>query len=93
MIRIDTLHPEKGKNGVNIELAKYDEIRDAILTVLDEQGSCSFTDLTEEVAAHLGSSFDGSIPWYVTTVKLDLEARKEIRVNRSSKKQVISPAS
>lgn len=32
-------------------------------------------DLTEEVRHKLAGHFDGSISWYVTTVKLDLEAR------------------
>ena len=33
------------------------------------------TDLVEDVGRKLDGSFDGSINWYVTTVKLDLEAR------------------
>ena len=32
-------------------------------------------DLTEEVRHKLAGHFDGSISWYVTTAKLDLEAR------------------
>ncbi len=34
-----------------------------------------FYDLIQAVDAFIGAVFDGSIPWYVTTVKLDLEAR------------------
>ncbi len=92
MDRMTTLHPQPGKLGVSIELEKYGQIRDAIYRVLDEQGNLSFTELTEEVTADLGSSFDGSIPWYVTTVKLDLEARREIVCNRGGKRQIISRA-
>jgi hypothetical protein len=35
----------------------------------------TFKELTEEVRGSLEGSFDGSISWYFTTVKLDLEAR------------------
>ena len=38
----------------------------------------TFKDLTQSVHARLSGRFDGSIPWYVTTVKLDLEARGAI---------------
>lgn len=90
MERVTTLHPQPGKLGTSIEAAKYHQVRDAIHKVLDEQGDLSFTELTEEVASELGSTFDGSIPWYVTTVKLDLEARREITCNRGGKRQIIS---
>ncbi len=38
----------------------------------------TFAELNQDVHAQLEASFDGSISWYVTTVKLDLEARKVI---------------
>jgi len=31
--------------------------------------------LTKKVVKQLAGNFDGEIPWYVITVKLDLEAR------------------
>ena len=69
-----TLHPE-GKEGVNIERTKYDVIRTAIVDALAQAGTLTFAQLTEQVRDNLGDSFDGSINWYVTSVKLDLEAR------------------
>lgn len=72
--RIETLHPE-GKQGVSISRHKYEVIREAILAVLAAQDDVQFKDLPPEVEAVLQSPFDGSISWYVTTVKLDLEAR------------------
>lgn len=72
--KIMTLHPA-GKQGVNISKAKYDVIKDAIFSQLSQAGELTFTGLTDAVKAQLGDSFDGSVGWYVTTVKLDLEAQ------------------
>ncbi len=69
-----TRHPQ-GKAGVNISRAKYETIRAAILDSVSAAGEIGFKDLPAAVEAGLQEPFDGSIPWYVTTVKLDLEAR------------------
>lgn len=74
--RILTLHPQ-GKTGVNILRAKYDAVRVAILQAIGEAGVLHFSDLPERCAALL-PDFEGAIGWYVTSVKLDLEARGEI---------------
>lgn len=72
--KILTLHP-LGKQGVNIDKVKYDAMRSAILEALDEQPALTFTGLNAVVGKKLEGNFDGSIGWYYTTVKLDLEAR------------------
>jgi hypothetical protein len=76
--KILTLHPEEGKQGVNISRSKYDMIRQAILDAIRSQGTISFQGLVSLVEYNLRNRFEGSIPWYVTTVKLDMEARGEI---------------
>ena len=82
--RILTLHPQ-GKTGVNIKKVKYDSIKEAILASLGEQEELTFNALNQHVQAKLKDCFDGSIPWYVTTVKLDLEARGMIeRIPKTS---------
>jgi hypothetical protein len=49
----------------------------------------TFTELERTVSGQLAGNFDGSIAWYVTTVKLDLEARHIIeRVPNSSPQQL-----
>lgn len=85
--RILTQHPEAGKQGTRISKAKYDVIREAILETLRARGELTFTELTEVVKEKLAGTFEGSIPWYVTTVKLDLEARQEIERIPKSKPQ------
>lgn len=83
--KIMTLHPQ-GKAGVNIDKAKYDTIRIAILAaILDNGGEIAFKELATAVTDHLSFPFAGSIGWYTTTVKLDLEARGEIeRIPKTS---------
>jgi len=76
--KILTLHPEEGKQGVNISRAKYDMIRQAILNAIRSQGTISHKGLVSLIDYNLRNRFEGSIPWYVTTVKLDMEARGEI---------------
>lgn len=75
--RILTLHPQ-GKQGVNISQAKYDQVRQTLLGLLRRHKTMTFAELTQAAAQALRGKFDGSVSWYVTTVKLDLEARGEI---------------
>ena len=70
-----TLHPDADKQGVNISKQKYEVMREAILACIRTNGELAFKDLTPAVTSYLDGTFDGSIGWYVTTVKLDLEAR------------------
>jgi len=86
--KILTLHPQ-GKHGVNIDKARYDAFRAAILAVLDEQGEIGFGGLVDAVAARMGPQFDGSPAWFTVSVKLDLEARGEIERVPGAKPQRI----
>jgi hypothetical protein len=69
-----TLHP-KGKKGTNISKAKYDQIKGYIMKVLNERKIISYQQLNTMAVEELKDSFAGSVPWYLVTVKLDLEAR------------------
>jgi hypothetical protein len=75
--RIMTLHPQ-GKAGVNICKEKYQQIRNAIVGSLEGREALTFRELMEQVGQALEGKFEGSIGCYVTTVKLDLEARGTI---------------
>lgn len=84
--KIMTLHPEPGKQGANIDRNKYDRVRNAILKTL-EGGETGFQEMVRTLEAQLSASFEGSVGWYATTVKLDLEARGEIERVPGSKPQ------
>ena len=86
--KIMTLHPE-GKKGVNIAKDKYFVIKDTIVAVLQEGNETTFDDLISKVKEKLAKKFQGSIGWYTTTVKLDLEARNIITCTRGSGPQAI----
>ena len=85
---IHTLHPEK-KQGVNISKAKYEMIRKAILSALHTQKEMTFMNLSRAVEKEVNGNFDGSVMWYVTTVKLDLEARGVVKRVPHSRPQLV----
>ena len=82
-------HPDPVKQGVRIDKTKYETMRTAIIDVLKAYGRMTFMELNALVEEKLNGSFDGSVSWYFTTVKLDLEARGEVRRVPKSKPQVI----
>ncbi len=75
--------PTPGKQPTRIDRWKYDLVRKAILRAVPKRGGgVEFRELSLLVKARL-SAEDlenlGSVSWYVTTVKLDLEVRNQIR--------------
>ncbi len=88
---IRTLHPEK-KQGVNISREKYEIICEAILTVLQAQKEITFMNLSRAVEKEVNGNFEGSVTWYVTTVKLDLEARGLVKRVPNSRPQLVKLA-
>lgn len=74
--------PTPGKASTRIPKWKYDAVRDAIISVLREEGEAYFTDLPEKAAARIGEKDRadiGSMAWHVTTVKLHMETEGELR--------------
>ncbi len=72
--RFLTLHPQ-GKRGVNISRHKYETIRRAIAEALSGSDGMTYTELVAHVGRRVGVSFEGSVKWYVVSVKQDMEAR------------------
>jgi hypothetical protein len=75
--------PTPGKKPTRIETWKYDAVRRAILDSLPRDGAgLPFRELSGEVRKRLDADHLerlGSVNWYTTTVKLDLEVKGEIR--------------
>jgi hypothetical protein len=85
---IRTLHPQK-KQGVNISKDKYEVIRTAILATLRVHKEMPFMKLSRAVEKEVRGKFEGSVMWYVTTVKLDLEARGDVKRVPNSRPQIV----
>jgi len=83
------INPDPIKPGVRIAKAKYDTIREAILENLRAHGPLTFTQLGNLLEDQLQKDFGGSVMWYYTTVKLDMEASGEIRRLPKSKPQLV----
>jgi hypothetical protein len=73
------INPDPTKNSVHLDKAKYDLMRAVILANLQEYGPMTFRELGALIKEQLQNEFGESVEWYFTTVKLDLEARGEIR--------------
>lgn len=96
--RIQLMHPDPDKEAPRIIKSKYDMVRDAILRIVPrEENGVPFQDLADLVAEQLtpeSRDYLGSIGWYATTVKLDLEARGLVeRVPGKSPQHLRRPAS
>lgn len=86
--KILTLHPE-GKKGVNIVKHKYDVLKNFIIATVEEYQPITYQDVNDLAILKLKDSFEGSIQWYLVTVKLDLEARGIIeRIPKTSPHQL-----
>lgn len=74
----EALHPDPEKQGARVTKATYDAYRAALLQVIprDEDG-IEYGKLSKAVVPYLTQEVvDNTSPgWWVTTVKLDLEAR------------------
>ena len=87
--------PSVGRTGTTrIPKWKFDAVREAILQVLAD-GDVPFSELTDRTDAKLAADDRarmGSIGWHVTTVKLELEVRGEIRRLARPGKQILALA-
>lgn len=81
--RIECRTPTPGKKPTRIDRWKFDALRRAILEVVPATGGGTlFTELPELIEAALAPDERanlGSLLWYLTTVKLELEVRGELR--------------
>lgn len=81
----------RGTGGTRIDAAKYEAVKHAILKSVPRSArGIEFMELINAVTDHLpGGKIPGggSIPWYITTVKPDLEARGLIERIEGAKPQ------
>lgn len=86
--------PTPNKKPTRIQKWKYDALKRAILQATPKSSEgILFKDLAKEVESHLSAEEKtnlGSINWYTTCVKLDLEVKGLIkRIPKSSPQKLI----
>jgi hypothetical protein len=69
---------EPKKRGGNISKERYNIMNAIITEALKANGEMTFQELARAAEAQLTGKFDGSILYYLTATKLDLEAKKVI---------------
>jgi len=84
-----TVQPDPAKQGVRIDKARYDRVREIILFNLQRYGPMTFTQLGALVEEELHETFPSSVLWYYTLVKQDMESHGEICRVPNSRPQVI----
>jgi RNA:NAD 2'-phosphotransferase (TPT1/KptA family) len=78
---IQLKHPAK-KNAVSMDKGKYDSLKAAVLSHLKKKGEATHKELLSAVNENFTRNkikFEGSVEWHMEWVKLDLEARKQIK--------------
>jgi hypothetical protein len=81
--RIQLKHPA-GKKAIHMDSDKYQAIKNWILVHLAKNGEVTHTEMLESIIKDFKKkkpAFQGSVAWNMEWVKLDLEARKEIKRN------------
>jgi hypothetical protein len=74
-------HPA-GKKAVSMEKGKYDALKQPLLNRLKTKGESTHSEILEAITDDFKinkTEFSGSIEWHMEWVKLDLEARNEIK--------------
>ncbi len=91
--RVRCDNPDRGKKAIRIARWKYDAVSQAILAILAmDRSGVAFRELSGRVRSRLEShelERMGSVSWYTTVVKLDLEAKGRIRRVPGSRPQLL----
>ena len=78
---IQLKHPA-GKKAVSMDNGKYNTLKKVLLDRLKTKGESTHAEILQTIAEDFKKNkikFEGSIEWHMEWVKLDLEARKEIK--------------
>ena len=74
-------HPA-GKKAVSMDKGRYDALKQPLLKRLKTKGESTHQEILQAILDDFGKNnagFDGSVEWHMEWVKLDLEAREEIK--------------
>jgi hypothetical protein len=60
----------------------YYRVRGVVISILSDHGEVTMNQLLELAEQKLANEFKERTTWYVLKIKLDMEARKEIRIKK-----------
>lgn len=78
---IQLKHPA-GKKAISMDKNKYDTLKKSLLNHLKAKGESTHTEILQGITRDFMKNkikFKGSLEWHMEWVKLDLEAKKEIK--------------
>lgn len=78
--KIQLNHPD-GKKAIKMSIDKYEVIKTSLLNSLKSEKSLTHSEILQFIKSEFdknNTTFEGSIQWYMQSVKMDLEAKKII---------------
>lgn len=82
MEQIMQLQHPLGKKAVSMDKGKYDVLKKPLLNRLRTKGESTHKEILQAIIEDFSKNktkFEGSVEWHMEWVKLDLEARNEIK--------------
>ena len=79
--KIQLKHPA-GKKATSMDKGKYNTLKKTLLNHLKTKGESTHTEILQAITEDFKKNktkFEGSVEWHLEWVKLDLDARKEIK--------------
>lgn len=79
--KIQLMHPAE-KKAVSMDKTKYDVLKKVLISHLKTKRESTHKEIVQAVLDSFKKSnipFEGSVEWHLEWVKLDLEAKKEIK--------------
>jgi hypothetical protein len=85
---------DRGEHGVNILTHRYKLIKRIILTILEEEGPCSYNYIRFRISDMLFCMFDGQVPGYIDRVTKqlhELQIIENVTLSRDYKIRIKRP--
>lgn len=82
MTQLMQLRHPAGKKAVSMDKGKYDALKNPLLKHLKTKGESTHKEILRAITENFAKNktkFEGSVEWHMEWVKLDLEAREQIK--------------
>jgi len=93
MEKVQLTHPE-GKKAISMDKGKYETLKNSFVSCLQIRKTAPFKELLSDVTTDLAKKnikFNGVIEWNLFWVALDLEAKNELKKDKTASPYLYSP--